>query len=52
MAKTYEVLSGINYRDKRREPGAKVEDLTDSEAKSLLKLGAIRPVKADRKEKG
>lgn len=45
MSKAYEVAIGLNYLDKRAEPGDVVDDVPEADIRSLLDLGAIVPVK-------
>lgn len=44
MNNAYEVLTGLNYKDIRAEPGDVVTDLPAQSAKWLLAQGHIRPV--------
>jgi len=48
---TYRVLRGIDYRDRRKEPGEKVTDLTPAEAKDLLARGVIEKLDSTTKRK-
>lgn len=45
----YKVLVGINYRDKRAEPGDTVDDLTSGEAEWMLADGVIEPAPRQKK---
>lgn len=41
----YKVLIGINYDDKRAEPGDVVDDIPEKSLKWLLEQNVIEPVK-------
>lgn len=48
----YRVIRGLDYRGRRKEPGAKVDDLTPSEAKDLLARGVIEKIETKAKKGG
>lgn len=50
MAKSYKVLVGINYGDKRAEPGDIVDDLPAGAAEWMLEDGIVEAVKVSRKD--
>lgn len=45
MAKAYEVVVGIDYGDKRAEPGDVVTDIPAKSVTWLVNQGVIRPAK-------
>lgn len=49
MAPSYRVVRGLDYRGRRKEPGAKVDDLNPSETKDLLARGVIEKIEAKKK---
>lgn len=51
MATKYEVVVGLNYSDKRAEPGDIISDLPDEAIPHLVAISAIRPVEPEKKSK-
>lgn len=51
MAKSYLVALGINYGNRRAEPGDVIDDLPENAIENLLAMGAIAPYEKSGKGK-